>query len=124
MKKFTIFAILFFLAVIFSCKSPIPIKKYVYDPKAPEAKGDVTISGKLVCLNCSFEPSEEARRFCEENGHNNVLRSVEGTIYSIVRDAKTKELIESGAFCGKAVIITGRIIINSRAIKVSSYELF
>ncbi len=124
MKKLLTLSICLLLFSVISCSSPISIKKYVYDTKAPEETGDVTLSGTLVCLNCNFDPSTDAREFCKKYGHQHVLRAVDGRIYSIVKDEKTKQLIESDEYHGKAVTVTGRIIINSRAIKVTSYDLF
>ncbi|MBI5375057.1 MAG: hypothetical protein HZA77_06450 [Candidatus Schekmanbacteria bacterium] len=114
--------IILFLAA--SCNGPISVKRWVYNDTPPDEKGDVTMSGTLICLNCFFDQTDEARAFCAANGHQHVLRAVDERLFTIVRDGKSKELIESENYHNKAVTITGRIIEKSRAIKVSSFETF
>lgn len=117
-----VFVILLFLTA--SCSGSISLKRWVYNDTPPDEKGDVTMSGTLICLNCFFDQTDEARAFCTSNGHQHVLRAVDERLFTIVRDSKTKELIESESYQNKAVTITGRIIEDSRAIKVSSFEAF
>jgi len=124
MSKKIMLACVIILFLVASCSGPISLKRWVYNDTPPEEKGDVTMSGTLICLNCFFDQSEEARAFCASNGHQHVLRAVDERIFAIVRDSKTKELIESENYHNKAVTITGRIIEDSRAIKVSSFETF
>ena len=86
-------------------------------------KEKVVLEGEVVCLPCELKEELQANSQCEKYGHQNVLRTNDGSIYSFIENDKTTDLIRKSEHKNKTIRVIGTLYKEVNIIDVISFEV-
>ena len=83
----------------------------------------VTFKGEVICLGCSLKKEQGAKAQCSIYGHQNVIKSEDGKIWTILENDVSTELISSHGYVGKEVEIIGKHFGNTQTIEIETFKV-
>ena len=95
-------------------RKPVPIK---------EETKKLTLEGEIICLPCELKKELRANSQCEKYGHQNVLRTYEGNVYSFIENDKASDLIKNEKYQNKIVRVIGTLFKEANIIDVISFDV-
>lgn len=95
-------------------RKPLPIK---------EETKKLTLEGEIICLPCELKKEFRANSQCEKYGHQNVLRTYEGDLYSFIENDKTSDLIRNEKYQNKTVRVIGTLFKETNVIDVITFDV-
>jgi hypothetical protein len=85
---------------------------------------EVTLRGKIVCYHEELKRLYGADADCRVDGHRGVLRTADGSLYTMLPNVKSYVLTIEPKLFGREVEIKGRLFPKSMIVEVSSHKVF
>ena len=98
-------------------------EKDVKAVKKSQAKRDITLEGKAVCIGCQLKKAEGAHSACKIYGHKHGLMDKEGRLYTFVENDRSVQLIKGEGVHGKRIKVKGDLFPQAQYIDLKSYEV-
>ena len=95
-------------------RKPLPVK---------EETEKLTIEGVIICLPCELKKEFRANSQVEKYGHQNVLKTSEGDVYSFIENDKTTDLIRNEKYENKTIRVIGTLFKKVNVIDVISFDV-
>jgi len=103
--------------------TPLPFAGSKFTTEQNEAGHNITLQGRLVCINCSLHGHQGEPVYCKEHNHVLGIQLADGSIWSILENDGASELRKDYADLNKTVTIEGVVFPGAKFIEIRKYKL-
>lgn len=86
------------------------------------AGAEVTLSGRVACLDCTLNAKYGAHNECAKYGHRNGFLRSDGTLWTFMNDDVWHPYFNDQRLCGRSIVLRGRQYPEAHYIELASYE--
>jgi len=118
----TVAVILLVIGFGFGRLTFLPANGSKFIAKQEEIGHNITLQGRLVCINCALHGHQGKPIYCKEHNHVLGIQLADGSIWSILENSDVAGLRNDYADLNKTLIIEGVAYPNAKYIEIRKFK--